>query len=93
MKFSRSAAEEVVEKLSSHRLIAVRIEGGAWRDPGFEARLDQIWDSVIDPPISEKLAYQSNRDAANFIRTRPSMIDTFIITVAPITGYVHKQGD
>ncbi|WP_244102159.1 hypothetical protein [Burkholderia ambifaria] len=50
MKLSTEAAIAVCEQAAQHGLVVARIEGGIWHFPGFEARLDCIWDGA-DPPI------------------------------------------
>lgn len=89
MKLTPNAAQEVCNKALEHGLVVVRIEGGIWHNPGFEARLDCIWDGV-DPPVSETEAAINNARALEMIREEIEVHDVFIITTAPLTGYKHK---
>jgi hypothetical protein len=86
MKLTRTAAQDVCIKALEHGLLVVRIEGGIWHNPGFEARLDCIWDGV-DPPVSEAEAMINNAKALEMIREESEVHDAFIITTASIKGY------
>lgn len=79
MKVSADAAVAVCERAAQHGLVVARIEGGIWHAPGFEARLDCIWDGV-DPPVDQRTAEQNNRVAAEFVRTEQAVHDVFVIT-------------
>jgi hypothetical protein len=92
MKLSRRAAEELAENLEREGEIIVRIEGGVWHDPGFEARLDEIWDAVVRPNTSQTLYDFTNLDALNFIKTRSSLIDTFILTSVKLRQLNDQEG-
>lgn len=85
----RAAVEVCLTAAASGRLIA-RIEGGIWHDPGFEARLDCIWDGA-DPPLPESAAHQNNLEAAEFIKEEMDFHSVFILTAPPITGWRHKS--
>jgi len=89
MKLTSAAAQDICIKALKHGVVVVRIEGGIWHNPGFEARLDCIWDGV-DPPVSETEAETNNARALEMIREESEVHDTFIITTAPLTGYKHK---
>lgn len=86
MKLSRDAAVDVCELAAQCGLVVARIEGGIWHFPGFEARLDCIWDGV-DPPVELKVAEENNMEAANFIRSESEIHDVFIITAPRMSGW------
>jgi len=86
MKLSRDAAVKVCELAAQRGLVVARIEGGIWHSPGFEARLDCIWDGV-DPPVELDVAEENNIEAANFIRSKSEMHDVFIITAPCMSGW------
>ncbi|RXV64983.1 colicin immunity protein [Burkholderia stabilis] len=86
MKLSVDAAIAVCERAAQHGLVVARIEGGIWRSPGFEARLDCIWDGV-DPPVDVRVAEQNNLTAAKFIRSESQAHDAFVVTAPRITGW------
>lgn len=79
MKLDVHAAIQVCEQAAEHGLVISRIEGGIWHFPGFEARLDCIWDG-LDPPVSISAAMQNNLVAANFIRSESGKHDVFVLT-------------
>jgi Colicin-E5 Imm protein len=79
MKLSREAAIAVCSKAASQNLLITRIEGGIWHSPGFEARVDCIWDG-LDPPVTPKQAEHNNNNAIIFIRHESTIHDTFVIT-------------
>jgi hypothetical protein len=70
-------------------LVVARIEGGFWLNPGFESRLDCIWEGA-DPPIGVAAADANNRKAAEFIREMSDEHDVFIIQAPPIAGWPHR---
>ncbi|PPA77505.1 colicin immunity protein [Achromobacter spanius] len=86
MKLSRDAAVKVCELAAQRGLVVAQIEGGIWHSPGFEARLDCIWDGV-DPPVELDVAEENNIEAANFIRSKSEMHDVFIITAPCMSGW------
>jgi hypothetical protein len=86
MKLSTNAAVAVCEAALEHGLVIARIEGGIWHTPGFEARIDCIWDGV-DPPVDPDTAAQNNKVAANFVRTEGPMHDVFVITAPSLSGW------
>ncbi len=90
MRLSPTAAVEVCMAAAAHGRIVARIEGGICHSPGFEARLDCIWDGA-DPPISESDAHLNNLIAAGFIREEMDCHTVFILTAPPITGWPHKM--
>ncbi|WP_423197590.1 MULTISPECIES: colicin immunity protein [unclassified Cupriavidus] len=86
MKLSTNAAVAVCESAVEHGLVIARVEGGIWHAPGFEARLDCIWDGV-DPPVDRRMAEQNNCAAAAFIRLESGMHDVFVLTAPSMTGW------
>lgn len=83
MKLTADAAIAICEKAIEHALIISRVEGGIWHSPGFEARLDCIWDG-IDPPVRQVAAKQNNHAASKFIRSASDTHDVFVLTASPI---------
>ncbi|WP_321924970.1 colicin immunity protein [Paraburkholderia guartelaensis] len=79
MKLTTEAANDVCKKAAAHGLLVARIEGGIWHAPGFEARVDCIWDGE-DPPTTSNAAIENNRRAAAFICEESGEHDTFILT-------------
>jgi len=61
MKLSADAAIAVCERAAQHGLVVVRVEGGIWHSPGFEARLDCIWDGADPPVVFDIAKKQSGR--------------------------------
>ena len=90
MKLTPSAAIDVCLAAAARGIVVARIEGGVWCNPGFEARVDCIWDGK-DPPMSEQLAHTNNLNAAQFIRDEAAVHSAFIITAPPITGWPHLK--
>lgn len=84
MKLSANAAIAVCETAIEHGLVIARVEGGIWQAPGFEARVDCIWDGV-DCPVDRRIAEENNRAAARFIRSEGAIHDVFVLTAPPIT--------
>jgi hypothetical protein len=68
--------------------VVSRIEGGLWRNPGFEARLDCIWQGV-SPPVPKDRAIENNLKAAKFIQDEARIHDAFILT-APFLDVVQE---
>jgi len=78
MKLTPDAAKKVCCESVKHNLIVSRIEGGIWHDPGFEMRLDCIWDrdeSLDGCPI---LACKA---ANKFITEKAEKYDVFIVSL------------
>jgi len=90
MKLTPDAAVDVCLQAAQHGLVVVRIEGGIWHSPGFEARLDRIWDGA-DPPIDLDRAMANNARAAEDVRRERAVHSAFIVSTAPLTGYRHKR--
>ena len=85
MKMSANSATAVCNLAGARGLVITRVEGGIWHDPGFEARIDCIWDGV-DPPINFEIVIENNFAAAEFIKKETPEHDVFILTVAPLDG-------
>ncbi|XQM33959.1 Colicin immunity protein [Cupriavidus sp. H19C3] len=79
MKLAAGAAEAICNAAEARGLLVTRVEGGIWHYPGFEARIDCIWDGA-DPPVSRDEAVVNNRAARDFISEEKSEHDTFVIT-------------
>ncbi|MDR2154224.1 MAG: colicin immunity protein [Burkholderiaceae bacterium] len=79
MKLTADAAIAICEQASRRGYVITRIEGGIWHFPGFEARLDCIWDGV-DLPVGIRAAEKNNLAAIEFIRSERKMHDVFIVT-------------
>lgn len=90
MKLNVDAAIEVCLRAAAHGLVVARVEGGIWHAPGFEARLDCIWDG-IDPPVDQSTAHHNNLEAAEFIAEERQIHTAFVITAPPISGWPHKS--
>lgn len=86
MKVSADAAVAICLSAAEHGLVVARVEGGVWHNPGFEARLDCIWDGA-DPPVSEVAAEANNLAAAKFIQAERQEHDVFVITAPSIAGW------
>ncbi|MEN5159257.1 colicin immunity protein [Achromobacter spanius] len=84
MKLTPGAAISVCAAAETCGLFVLRIEGGMWRHPGFEARVDCIWDGVPNC-MNTNQAKLNNQTAAAFIRSRSDVRDVFLITVGGIT--------
>lgn len=80
MKLTPSAAVDVCVQSTERHFVVGRVEGGIWRFPGFEARLDCIWDGR-DPPLTDMDLKQNNELAAKFIESESGKHDVFIVTV------------
>lgn len=90
MKLTTPAASAVCRAAAGNGLVIVRIEGGIWHRPGFEARIDCIWDGA-DPPIDQQQCRANNAHAAEFVESASSVNDAFVITTASVSGYAHKS--
>ena len=89
-KLSPAATLSVCLSASSRGLVVARIEGGIWHNPGFEARVDCIWDGV-DPPVDSASAAGNNADAAEFVREESAVHNCFVVTAPPVGGWPHRQ--
>ena len=83
MKLTLNAAIGVCEGALELGLLVSRIEGGIWRNPGFESQGDCIWDGM-DPPISKADAARNNLAARDFLKAGCLQCDVFLITTSPI---------
>lgn len=82
MKLSSSAAIDVCKECTRREMYVWRIEGGIWHNPGFEARIDCIWDSCFNPKsnFNPSLEY-NNRLAEEFVKEEMDSYDVFIVTI------------
>lgn len=85
MKLTADAAVDVCRQAARRGVVVSRIEGGIWHSPGFEARIDCIWDGV-DSPVNGDVAEKNNLDAAEFVREESQMRDVFILSIMKMTG-------
>jgi Colicin-E5 Imm protein len=92
MKLTPSAASSVCREAADHNLVIARIEGGIWHAPGFEARLDCIWDG-LDPPMVREAAIENNNRAADFIRSESGRHNAFVLTTFPALTAVTDHPD
>jgi hypothetical protein len=90
MRLSPDAAVAVCRNAAVNGLVVARVEGGIWHFPGFESRLDCIWDG-IDPPADYDHAEKNNQQAAAFIERQKEVHNVFILTAPPIQGWPHKN--
>lgn len=84
MRLTPTAAAGVCRVAATRGYLVGRIEGGVWHDPQFEAKLDCIWDSPSDPPMSVEVATEINRLAESFIIAKSATHGAFIITTFSI---------
>lgn len=92
MRLSPEAAIGVCERAASEGVVVSRIEGGIWLNPGFESRLDCIWDGA-DPPLTQASAHTNNLLALEFIQTQAAAHSAFILTAPPISGWARNGSD
>ena len=90
MFLTPDAAAEVCRQCAHRDELVFRVEGGIWQDPGFEARLDCIWDG-LDPPVDRERAAQNNEAAAAFIQRESEIHTAFVVSTTPIYGWKHRQ--
>ncbi|WP_240648272.1 colicin immunity protein [Pararobbsia silviterrae] len=83
MRMTTQAAIAVCSEAAERGLVVARIEGGIWHNPGFEARIDCIWDSAEYPPKVDAIN-TNNLAAANFIHAQERDYDVFIVTTIPM---------
>ncbi|WP_431823317.1 colicin immunity protein [Burkholderia sp. F1] len=74
MKLTADAAIAVCEQAAEQGRAIARVEGGIWHSPGFEARVDCIWDG-IDPPVDVQPSEKNNLAAIQFIRAERARHD------------------
>lgn len=85
MCLAPDAARNVCLAAVDHGLLIWRVEGGIWRHPCFEARLDCILEG-IDPPVARAEAELNNTRAADFVVTMRASHSAFVLTVTPFSG-------
>ena len=85
MKLTPAAAIQVCREAGRRGIMVLRVEGGIWHSPGFEARIDCIWDGA-DPPTNQAKVHDNNVRAARFIQAESSVHSAFILTTTSITG-------
>lgn len=90
MKLTGDSAIEVCLQAAGHGLVVARVEGGIWHAPGFEARVDCIWDGQ-SPPLDDSAAHHNNLRAAEFIAGERSVHTAFVITAPPVSGWPHAS--
>lgn len=81
MKLGSMAAIDVCRKSVSNGFIVSRVEGGIWHNPGFEMRLDCIWDRSSLLENSPDLA---SEQAVIFIQEESVEHDAFIVSLQKI---------
>ncbi|EGD34501.1 colicin transporter [Capnocytophaga sp. oral taxon 338] len=82
MKLSSLAAIDVCKECTRREMYVWRIEGGIWHSPGFEARIDCIWDSCFDPKSNSNSSIKdNNRLAEEFVKEEMNSCDVFIATI------------
>lgn len=80
MKFTPEAARGFCAIAARHGFYVGRVEGGFFTAPAFQHRLDCIWDSIPDAPMSLGEAESSNELAEKFITAQSPSHNAFIIT-------------
>ena|SRR5690349_675452 len=83
MRLTPQAAIDVCIDAAQRGVVIVRIEGGIWHAPGFEGRLDCIWDGA-EPPLGLSSAMANNLRAAEFVRSEQAGHGAFIVSDAPL---------
>jgi hypothetical protein len=83
MYLSFTAALDVCDVAAVGGWYVTRVEGGIWHKPGFEARVDCIWDGT-DGPVDLTAAITNNAKAAAFIRGQRKLHDAFVISARRI---------
>lgn len=89
MLLTRKAAIDVCRMAATRGFLVFRWEGGIWHSPGFEARLDAIWDG-LSPPVDLETAKRNNERAAKMIEAEPANYDTFIISATFVDRWGHS---
>jgi hypothetical protein len=78
MKLTPDAAIDVCEKSVESNYIVSRVEGGIWHNPGFEMRLDCMWDR--DEALDGK-SQLASEDAISFIGEELVDHSAFIVSL------------
>jgi hypothetical protein len=89
MFLTPDAASQVCRACTTRDELVFRVEGGIWREPGFEARLDCIWDG-LEPPIDRVSAERNNQAAAEFIQNQSVAHTAFVVSTTSIRGWEHR---
>jgi hypothetical protein len=78
MKLTSNAAIDVCKRSVELNYIVSRIEGGIWHNPGFEMRLDCVWDR--DKNLDGK-SHLASEDAIKFIEEELVDHTAFIVSL------------
>ena len=89
------AAEEACRQASIFGLSIAKVEGGLWHNPGFESRIDAIWETRNYPASLDEVR-KLNALAADFIRDQSSIspdsdlppADVFMITANTVETFL-----
>lgn len=81
MKLTPRAAKNVCQQSLSQGYIVSRIEGGIWHNPGFEMRLDCIWDRPVEFDL---LPEKALIDAIEFLDYELEEHNAFIVSLQKI---------
>ena len=90
MKLSPDAALGVCKRATDLNLVIIRIEGGIWHNPGFEARIDCIWDGA-DLLGSHINIAANNINAFDFIHEERTEHNAFILSISKTKQTLSKQ--
>ena len=82
MKLTTNAAVNVCQLAAKQNIRVNRVEGGIWHSPGFESRLDCIWDAK-DWLKGNNL--KNNMLAIDFIREEAPNHQVFIVSIEKVT--------
>ncbi|OWJ64173.1 colicin immunity protein [Inquilinus limosus] len=97
MTLTPQAALDVCQSLIEKNLVALMIEGGIWRNPGLEPRLDCIWNARPKNLSTSEGINITNKQAYKFIKEEHRLgHDVFILTVEDIDIAIEtyvKNGD
>ena len=80
MRLMPAAAIAVCNEATNRNLVVLGVEGGIWHNPGFEARVDCIWDGNAHVDNAAALR-QNNTDAMRFIEQNRKSHDVFVVTL------------
>lgn len=81
MKLTPDAAVGVCEECTTRGVTVSVIEGGLWHNPGFEARLDCIWQGLYKEPDRQRVVV-NNLKAIEFINDNKVVHDVFVVTIS-----------
>lgn len=82
MKLTPDAAIALCECLAEKNIAVACVEGGIWRNPGFESRLDAIW-TGRKPPLAPSDLELNNSRAINSIMEDRLECNVFIVSTLP----------